>query len=320
MAAAKKMEKDGSASPISVLVPCYNHAPFVERCLRSIFAQTLAPRTLLVIDDGSTDGSAEMIASVLKTCPFDSELIVRENRGLCATLNQAFSLSSGKYFAYLGADDFWFPEFLERRFAMLEKRENAVLGYGHAYFVDERDRIMHSTADMKETRSAFPDGNARGLLLNAMAPISSTVFYRRSALKNVQWNENSRLEDYEMYIKLIDRGDFAFDPQILAVWRDHGYNTSKDQQMMLREVLDAQSRNVTALGLNSDELATLQAKTKFRFARDLLRHGGKIEAARLARSSWRGANSTLELVRFILRMAIPMFVVRAVRRLKQANR
>src|SRR5688572_31576592 len=109
---------------VFAFVPSYNHAPFVEECLRSIFAQTLPPRKLLVIDDGSKDDSPAIIERVLKDCPFPSELIVRENRGLCCTLNEALELSEGRYFAYIGSDDFWLPEFLAARQEMLERRPN----------------------------------------------------------------------------------------------------------------------------------------------------------------------------------------------------
>ncbi len=304
---------------VFAFVPSYNHAPFVEKCLKSILKQTLAPKKLLVIDDGSKDGSAKIIERVLKTCPFDAELIVRENRGLCATLNQGLALSSGKYFAYLGSDDFWLPAFMSERAALLEKRETAVLGYGHAFFVDETDEIIDCTADYGKVWANYPDGDARPMLLKGIAPVSSTIFYRRAALENVGWNENSRLEDYEMYLKLAALGDFAFDAQVLSVWRHHGYNTSKDLLLMLREVLEAQRRNFKLLGINEAELNAAQTAVKFYYAKDLLQHGNKKQAWNLARENWRGANSSLELAKFLLRMSVPMAVVEAKRQLKKNN-
>src|SRR3712207_5703987 len=119
-------------SDVFVLVPSYNHAPFIEKCLRSIIEQTAEPRKLLVIDDGSTDGSAEIIQRVLHDCRFECELIVRENRGLCRTLNEGLARSDGKYFAYLGSDDYWLPDFLKARVELLEQRSRAVLAYGNA--------------------------------------------------------------------------------------------------------------------------------------------------------------------------------------------
>ncbi len=104
---------------VFVVVPSFNHAPFVERTLRAIFRQTQAPKELLVIDDGSTDDSPRVIERVLKDCPFASELVVRGNRGLCRTLNEALERADTPFFAYLGSDDLWRPEFLARRTELL---------------------------------------------------------------------------------------------------------------------------------------------------------------------------------------------------------
>ena len=90
---------------VSVVVPSYNHAQFVAATLQSIMKQTLRPAELIVIDDGSNDESPQIIERVLNDCPFPCELIARENRGLCATLNEGFGRTFGEYFAYLGSDD-----------------------------------------------------------------------------------------------------------------------------------------------------------------------------------------------------------------------
>ena len=305
---------DNYQTRVFAFVPSYNHAPFVEKCLRSIISQTLAPKKLLVIDDGSNDDSPRIIERILKDCPFDAELIVRENRGLCATLNQGLALSSGKYFAYLGSDDVWLPAFLQERAALLDQRPTAVLGYGHALFFNEKDEIINCTADHKKIWANYSDGDARSMLLKGIAPVSSTVFYRRAALEKVAWNEESRLEDYEMYLKLAAFGEFAFDEQILSVWRHHGYNTSKDLLLMLHEVLAAQQRNFASLNVSEAELQRAQIAVKFQYARELLQHGDKKQAWKLARENWRGANSKSDLAKFFVRLSVPMSVVEAKRR------
>ncbi len=309
-----------STTEIFVLVPSYNHAPFIERCLKSILKQSLQPKKLLVIDDGSKDNSVKIIEEVLKDCPFEAELVARENRGLCATLNQGFALSSGKYFAYLGSDDIWLPSFLEERAKLLDKREEAVLGYGHSYFIDETGEIFDSTADYAENWANYPDGDARPMLRQGIAPVSSTVFYRRASLEKVSWNAASRLEDYEMYLKLAALGDFAFDPQVLSTWRHHGYNTSKDKALMLKEVIEAQARNFEFLGVTENELKKVQTEIEFRYARDFLQSGDKKEALKLARKSWRGAKSKTEIAKFILRMFVPMTGIQLKRKLKKENK
>ena len=126
------MNKDHKTSEVFAFVPSYNHAPFIEKCLTSIINQTLPPRKLLVIDDGSRDDSPRIIERVLKDCPFDAELIVRENRGLCATLNQGFGLSEGKYFAYIGS-------------AFIATEEaNAVEGYKEMITSSSAEDIVYS--------------------------------------------------------------------------------------------------------------------------------------------------------------------------------
>lgn len=308
---------NNNQADVFVLVPSYNHAPFIEKCLKSIFKQTLAPKKLLVIDDGSRDDSPQIIERILKESPFDCELIARENRGLCATLNQGLSLSTEEFFAYIGSDDIWLPSFLEERAKLLSKRKNAVLGYGHALFINEKDEIYDCSTDYKEIWANYPDGDMREALLQGIAPISSTVFYRRSLLEKTAWNEKAKLEDYEMYLKLSAIGEFAFDPQVLSAWRQHSYNTSRHKMLMLQEVIEAQNRNVTALNVTREDLKSAQTKTKFRYARELLQNGNKKDAVNLAKESWRGANSMGELLKFGLRLLVPMKIINLKRKYKK---
>src|SRR6185503_3221517 len=186
----------GAPAAVSVLVPSYNHAQFIEATLRSIIKQTLPPAELIVIDDGSSDGSQAIIERVFNDCTFPCKLIARENRGLCATLNEGFARTSGEYFAYLDSDDLWLPNFLSERVRLLKSRPRAVLAYGHTYFVDEQNRIVDSTADW----ASYADGNARDMLLQTTAPMSPTVLYRREVLEQERWNEESKLEDYDLYL------------------------------------------------------------------------------------------------------------------------
>ena len=304
---------------VFVFVPSYNHAPFIERCLQSIIKQTLAPKKLLVIDDGSKDDSPRVIEKVLKDCPFPAELIARENRGLCATLNEGFSHCDAEFFAYLGSDDLWLPELLDARAELLTKRKNAALAYGHAFFIDPRDEITDSSADHEDTWANYPDGDPLPMLLQGLAPISSTVFYRSEILGKTRWNEDARLEDYEMYLKLAALGEFAFDRKVLSAWRQHDYNTSRDMRLMLDEVVAAQKRNFAPLGMSEAQLSDAQTKTKFVYAKVLLQNGEKKAALRLARESWRGAKSKAEVAKFLIRLGVPMFVIETKRKFKHEN-
>lgn len=287
---------------VFAFVPSYNHAPYVEKCLKSIIKQTLPPKKLLVIDDGSKDESLKIIQRVLKDCPFDCELIARENRGLSATLNEGLAHSTGEYFAYLGSDDIWLPDFLKCRLQLLESRPDAVLAFGHAFLIDERDRIFDCTRDWVEYRESEVLRN----LLRGVPPVTSSVVFRRSALSGMRWNEDAILEDYELYLKLTAKGEFAVDDNVLAAWRQHGYNTSRDFSKMMDEWLAAQNRVAAEIGISAEELKTIQAELKFTCVADFIRQGKKAEAAKMLLENGRGAKSAFEIGKMILRLLIPM--------------
>jgi len=142
----------GDVADVSVLVPSYNHARFVGETLRSIFRQTLAPRELLVIDDGSADDSARVAGRALEECAFPCELIARGNRGLCATLNEGLARTRGRYFAYLGSDDLWLPGLLAAR---VRARTDVPLGVGVGVSTRAQAAEVAAYADAVIVGSAF---------------------------------------------------------------------------------------------------------------------------------------------------------------------
>jgi alpha-1,3-rhamnosyltransferase len=286
---------------VSVLVPSYNHAPFVERTLRSIFAQTLPPQKLIVIDDGSKDESAEVIERVLRDCPFENRFVRRENRGLCATLNEGFAASEAEFFAYLGSDDVWLPEFLEKQTAILNERRRAVLAFSHAFLIDEADRIIDRTDDWTD----FADGDLLPTLLRGIIFSSPGVVYRRAALARHEWNEAARLEDYELYLKLAIDGEFARNREVLCGWRQHGWNVSGDTPLMLDEMLAAQNRLADRFEMSRDELEKLQREVKFEAVFNFIRHGSRRQAVSLFRENLGGAKSVSQIGKMLFRFVVP---------------
>ena len=297
---------DHLGARVSVVVPSHNHAQFIAMTLRSIMKQTFAPAELTVIDDGSTDDSPGIIEQSLKECSFPCEMIIRSNRGLCLTLNEGLARTQGDYFAYLGSDDVWLPNFLKERVRLLQSRTGAVLGYGHAYLVDEQSRIVDCTADWAN----YADGDVRAMLLKTVAPMSPTVLYRRAALEKESWNEQAKLEDYDLYLRLSTIGEFAFDPQVLSAWRLHDKNTSLDQMLMLKEHLAAQRALAPTLGLSDQELEKLQTRTRFSRAEDFIRVGDKRTAIRLLSANLSGVRSPRSLARMLMRLGLPMTLMR----------
>ena len=295
----------GEPRSVAVVVPSYNHAKFIERTLRSIFAQTLLPADLLVIDDGSADDSVKIIRSVLRDAPCPAELLTQANRGLSSTLNEALrqisDRSSARFFTYIGSDDVWLPDILKKRVDFLESRPNAVLAYGNAYSIDADDRIVDCSLDW----ACYADGDVRPMLLEGTAPMSPTVVYRRSALEGMSWNENSRLEDYEFYLRLSVKGEFAYDPEVLSGWRQHGANTSEGSLMMMEEKISALELTSKLLDLDPVELGGLIRLAHFRGAQELMRRGFKSLAAKHGLPNLASATSVNEAARFVGGLATP---------------
>lgn len=296
---------------ISVFIPSYNHSKFIERTLRTIFSQTLYPAKLLIIDDGSKDESVAVIEKVLADCPFDSELIVRENRGLCKTLNEGLSKTNGEFFAYLGSDDIWYPEFLAERVKLLRSEPNAVLAYGNANLIDATDRIIDTTTDW----GIYRKGDQLEMLLRGLAPISSTLAYRRNALEKTGWNESLKLEDYDLYLQLSALGEFAFDGTILSAWRKHGHNTSRDVNFMLEEVLEAQKRVGPKIGWSDKMIEEARIVTTFTYTEIFAREGDKRTALKLLSKNFHKSPNFKILGKNILRLLIPNSLIRKRRKL-----
>lgn len=112
----------------SVIIPLYNKAPYVRKALESVCAQTYRDYELIVINDGSTDNSAIVADEYLKaTDSIDYKIINQPNAGVSAARNNGFSVSSADYIAFLDADDWWEPTYLERMAQLIEDYPKAGL-------------------------------------------------------------------------------------------------------------------------------------------------------------------------------------------------
>lgn len=213
---------------VSVVIPSYNHAPYIEATVASVLAQTYQNLELFVIDDGSKDDSAARISRLL-AARNDSRatLIARENRGLCPTLNEGLRLSRGRYFAYLGSDDLWEPEKLERQVAAVEGAdERTGAAFCDCYVIDAEGKRL----DRYGRQYAYRGGDIyRNLLLMDFLPPSPTNFFVREKLVSVGgFNEDVKIEDYEAWLRVARRFHVAYVPEALASFRVHRTNTSSN--------------------------------------------------------------------------------------------
>lgn len=287
---------------ISVVIPSYNHARFLGDAIQSVIAQIRAPDELLVIDDGSTDGSPEVAAQALQHAPFPTRLIVRKNRGLCSALNQGLSETRGDLFAYLGSDDIWMPRKLKIQEEQLSAEPRAVLAYSPKFYVDAQGMVTGRS----DTWEKYKGGDLSEDIVRCRSfPPSCTAIYRRSALGD-GWDPSHRLEDYPMVLRLSFLGPFAYHPQPLGAWRSHPTNTSSNVDMMHEEILAAQRLILSEMQASPTRVREAEACARFRYGAGLIEAGQRRRAAVETLRGLRGAPSKEAALRRIARLLLPV--------------
>ncbi|MEM6338080.1 MAG: glycosyltransferase family A protein, partial [Bacteroidota bacterium] len=146
---------DRSAPAVSIITPTYNHAAYIEACIASVQAQGRPDWEMLVIDDGSTDGTAGLAESMAAADP-RIRLFRQKNRGILRlheTYNFALAQAKGRYVAVLEGDDLWLPNKLAVQLAGLEADPEAVLAWSDAvFFGDASGDIGHALPASIERR------------------------------------------------------------------------------------------------------------------------------------------------------------------------
>lgn len=204
---------------ISVVIPAYNAAHFLPRSLNSVYAQTLAPHEVIVVDNGSTDDSGKVASS------FGATVIRLETPGLAAARNAGIRHATGEWIALLDADDWWAPEKLARQVS-------AILP--HVVLVYTGIRLCDDKGTRSERTAVSPDA-ARPILRysNPIAP--STALLRRDAvLAAGGFVEGSPgCEDWAMWVQLMPFGAFAAVSDPLTNYYLHPQSLSASPERML---------------------------------------------------------------------------------------
>jgi glycosyltransferase involved in cell wall biosynthesis len=219
---------------VAVVITTYNHAHFLSDAIDSVLSQTVAPAEVVVIDDGSTDHPEQ----VTERYPF-IRLIRQQNRGLAAARNTGWKAISSEFVTFLDADDWLRPNALEVGRRQLAGHPDAAFTYGayaNRYWPSER---------IVEVPFRPVRADAFGAMLH-VNPIGmhGAVLYRRAAIEaaNGFAEELRACEDYDLYLRLSEAHPVACCPEVLADYRQHDSNMSRDQAFMLRAVLAVMRR------------------------------------------------------------------------------
>jgi glycosyltransferase involved in cell wall biosynthesis len=238
-----------STPHISVIVPAYNAERFLGRTIESVLTQTVADWEMVVVDDGSTDSTAEIVASYA-----DQDIRVRcvhqANAGLPAARNRGLAESDPKsdYVAFLDADDEWTTDALDVLLHGLECSPSMIGAYGLARFVDCHSRPIREGECEAKCRNRLTLVGDRLVCLDDDLPttfatlalanriVVGTALVRRSAFSQVGGFDVTlgAHEDWDLWLRLLRIGDFRFVNKVVMGYRRHDANMSKDDALMLR--------------------------------------------------------------------------------------
>ncbi len=199
---------------LSVVIPAYNVEKYVLPAVRSALAQEVGSMEVIVVDDGSTDATAEVVTAIRDE---RLRLIRQANRGLAGARNTGIKNSLGKYIAFLDGDDVWFPHKIRKQVELMES--DATLGFTYTYsaYINERGQRSGQLWITSVRNPSYID------LIKRNHVLASSVMARKDGvLQAGLFNENLRAcEDQEFLVRLLYKTNYKgrLLPEVLTGYR-----------------------------------------------------------------------------------------------------
>lgn len=212
---------------VSVIMPVFNRVSLVSRAIDSVLAQTYKDFEIILVNDGSTDGTGSVLDGYAHNYPCTIKVIHQKRTGQVIARNRAINLASGKYIAFLDSDDLWLPQKLSHQLLLFKK--NIGLVYSGIFEIDQNEKIIRKILPQKKMR-----GNIFYRLLEKNTITGGTVVITREALEKIGvFDPNLKVaENWDLWIR-ISRDflvDFVNEP--LVKYLKHEGNMSSDVTLM----------------------------------------------------------------------------------------
>lgn len=214
--ATKREGFDVNETPVSVVMPTYNRGNLLLHAVSSVLCQTYTDFELIIVDDGSTDGTQQLLGQLT-----DSRIkyIYQSNAGISSAMNTGLRAASGTYVARLDSDDEWLPRMLEEAVRVLDEQPSVGLVYAKAQAFDLQGNIRPQVIGAPPK---FPDDILKSILCGDFV-CTITAVIRKELLDQVGPFEETLKgnEDWDMWIRLANVCKFAFIDTVLAHFRTH---------------------------------------------------------------------------------------------------
>ena len=198
---------------VTIFCLCYNHKKFVAQALHSVFNQTYTNIQVIVLDDGSTDGSVKEIGKQLSNRPDVHFINHKSNMGYCSSLNEVAALAKGEFIIDLSADDILMPTRVEvgvREF--LKKGESYEVNFSDAFIINEFGKEI-SVHSQKHPHANIPEGDIYKNLIDRYFICPPTLMFRRSVLAKIGgYDETLAFEDFDFLIRSSREFNYFYTP------------------------------------------------------------------------------------------------------------
>jgi glycosyltransferase involved in cell wall biosynthesis len=211
---------------VTVLLTCYNHLAYLPACVEAVRAQTFSDYEVVVLDDGSSDGSREWLTANV-VWPGWRLVFNERNLGTYGTLNAGLALATGEFVAVLNDDDLWAPTKLERQVAFMDAHPEVGLVHTDGAFIDGSGAVTPGSPLGFE----FPRTETGDVLLDLVAAnkiIASAALVRRKCFDDLGGFNEAYFGsgDWEMWLRIAERWQVGFVAEPLTFYRVHGENAS----------------------------------------------------------------------------------------------
>ena len=226
-----QLKKKKGFALVSVVIPAFNHEPYIQRSLDSVAEQDYPNKEIVVIDDGSNDATKEKIEAWVRNNETSMKIIFKaqENVGTAKTLNRLLDMARGDYIALSSSDDYLLPGSLSLRVEMLNKVNKKAV-FGDCMVIDENDEYLHESSI-----SGLYDGDKKLLqsnhhlpsqILRSFSIAGPAMLFHRSILSSLGNFDSSLLvEDWDFCLNLAVNNELAFLDHPVGVYRLHKSNT-----------------------------------------------------------------------------------------------
>ncbi|MEA3292185.1 MAG: glycosyltransferase family 2 protein, partial [Pseudomonadota bacterium] len=227
---------NNDAPLVSVIIPAFNAAAHIDRTIQTVLAQTYLFYEILVVDDGSSDGTSDV---VIRQAEGDGRirLLRQENQGVSAARNHGIRQAKGDYIALLDADDIWFPEKLEKQVRVMRDSPPTVgLVYTWSARVSEDGRKPVLSNGWEEEGAVFLPLLLGNFLQNASTPLIRRECFDHVGMYGLDFHKlNAQgCEDWDIYLRIAEHYEFRVVPEHLVGYWQSMDSMSADWRLMDR--------------------------------------------------------------------------------------